>query len=86
MWLNRNESQKKVTLMTVHSSKGLEFDFIYIIGLEDGLFPLTRNYIDDDIEEENEEKVVEKETSEVKEEEKSTLPSQSQEIKTKDEK
>jgi len=47
-----NESQKKVTLMTVHSSKGLEFDYIYIIGLEDGLFPLTRNYIDDDIEEE----------------------------------
>jgi len=38
--------------MTVHSSKGLEFDYIYIIGLEDGLFPLTRNYIDDDIEEE----------------------------------
>ena len=47
-----NDSENRVTLMTVHSSKGLEFDNVNIIGLEDGLFPLIRNYTDDDIEEE----------------------------------
>ncbi|MCK5059523.1 MAG: UvrD-helicase domain-containing protein [Candidatus Pacebacteria bacterium] len=28
-----------VRLMTVHASKGLEFDYIFVVGLEDGLFP-----------------------------------------------
>lgn len=34
-----NESQKAVVLMTVHSAKGLEFDTVFLIGLEDGIFP-----------------------------------------------
>jgi DNA helicase II / ATP-dependent DNA helicase PcrA len=33
------EEQKAVRLMTVHSSKGLEFDYVFIAGLEVGLFP-----------------------------------------------
>ena len=33
------EKTKAVKLMTVHASKGLEFDYIFITGLEDGLFP-----------------------------------------------
>ena len=33
------ESSDQVTLMTVHSAKGLEFDAIFIIGLEEGIFP-----------------------------------------------
>ncbi|MES2213817.1 MAG: UvrD-helicase domain-containing protein [Patescibacteria group bacterium] len=33
------EEQKAVRLMTVHASKGLEFDHVFISGLEDGLFP-----------------------------------------------
>jgi len=33
------ENQNKVTLMTVHASKGLEFPYIYIVGLEENLFP-----------------------------------------------
>ncbi len=33
------EEQKAVRLMTVHSSKGLEFDHVFIAGLELGLFP-----------------------------------------------
>lgn len=33
------EDNNKVTLMTVHASKGLEFDHIYIVGLEENLFP-----------------------------------------------
>ena len=47
-----NDSENKVTLMTVHSSKGLEFDHIIIAGLEDGLFPIIRAFEDDNIEEE----------------------------------
>ncbi|MDE5946883.1 MAG: UvrD-helicase domain-containing protein [Oscillospiraceae bacterium] len=42
-----------VTLMTVHSAKGLEFDNVFIIGMEDGLFPSSRAFdSEDDIEEE----------------------------------
>ena len=36
------EEDKAVRLMTVHSSKGLEFDVVFIAGLEDGLFPHQR--------------------------------------------
>ncbi len=37
-----------VTLMTLHNAKGLEFPVVYIAGLEDGLFPLSRAYDDPD--------------------------------------
>ena len=35
-------SDEKVTLMTVHSSKGLEYKYVYIIGCEENLFPSQR--------------------------------------------
>ncbi|HVF56670.1 MAG TPA: UvrD-helicase domain-containing protein [Pyrinomonadaceae bacterium] len=35
-----------VTLMTVHSAKGLEFSLVFIVGLEDGLFPHSRAMAD----------------------------------------
>ncbi len=35
-----------VTLMTLHNAKGLEFSKVYITGMEDGLFPLSRAYDD----------------------------------------
>ncbi|UCD94969.1 MAG: UvrD-helicase domain-containing protein, partial [Candidatus Zixiibacteriota bacterium] len=36
------EIDDKLTLMTLHSAKGLEFDSVYMVGLEEGLFPLAR--------------------------------------------
>ncbi len=37
------EDRDKVTLMTIHSAKGLEFKYVYIVGLEENLFPSTMN-------------------------------------------
>lgn len=34
-----NDTEDKVTLMTVHSAKGLEFGKVFLIGLEEGIFP-----------------------------------------------
>jgi DNA helicase-2/ATP-dependent DNA helicase PcrA len=36
------ESTDRVTLMTLHAAKGLEFPVVFIIGMEDGLFPHSR--------------------------------------------
>tara|TARA_Y100001970_G_scaffold245393_1_gene312408 strand:+ start:1347 stop:3476 length:2130 start_codon:yes stop_codon:yes gene_type:complete len=48
-----NDEVKQVTLMTIHSSKGLEFPIVFISGLEEGLFPISQ-YLDqnDELEEE----------------------------------
>jgi DNA helicase-2/ATP-dependent DNA helicase PcrA len=45
-------SQEAVTLMTVHSAKGLEFPRVFVTGLEDGLFPMMRQDESGDVEEE----------------------------------
>ena len=34
-----DEDADSVTLMTMHSAKGLEFPYVFIIGMEDGVFP-----------------------------------------------
>ena len=36
---SENENMDKVTLMTLHSAKGLEFKVVFIVGMEEGLFP-----------------------------------------------
>jgi DNA helicase II / ATP-dependent DNA helicase PcrA len=41
-----------VTLMTLHNAKGLEFDTVFIIGMEDGVFPHSRSIESGDLEEE----------------------------------
>ncbi|HYF29273.1 MAG TPA: 3'-5' exonuclease, partial [Candidatus Paceibacterota bacterium] len=37
--LDRRPQEKGVTLMTVHAAKGLEFESVYVTGMEEGLFP-----------------------------------------------
>ena len=43
---SQNGANKKVTLMTIHSSKGLEFPVVFIAGMEEGLFPHSRSILD----------------------------------------
>ncbi len=46
-------SGDKVTLMTVHSAKGLEYENIFVVGMDDGIFPSARSFdSEDDMEEE----------------------------------
>jgi DNA helicase-2/ATP-dependent DNA helicase PcrA len=52
---NYDENADTVTLMTLHNAKGLEFPVIFIVGLEEGIFPHIRSIIAgsyDDVEEE----------------------------------
>lgn len=50
---NYDEAQDTVTLMTLHSAKGLEFPNVFLIGIEEGIFPGVRSFgSDDEIEEE----------------------------------
>jgi DNA helicase II / ATP-dependent DNA helicase PcrA len=52
---DKDEDRDKVTLMTVHSAKGLEFKNVFVVGLEEDLFPSLRQgekQTDDALEEE----------------------------------
>ncbi|MEK7134071.1 MAG: UvrD-helicase domain-containing protein [Patescibacteria group bacterium] len=50
--LDISKNRGGVSLMTVHAAKGLEFDAVFVVGLEQGLFPSTRNDESRDPEEE----------------------------------
>lgn len=39
-----NAGKEKVTLMTIHAAKGLEFPVVFMVGMEEGIFPTSRVY------------------------------------------
>ena len=50
--LETGENADAVHLMTIHAAKGLEFDHVYIVGLEEGIFPSMLSAEEENIEEE----------------------------------
>lgn len=50
--VDKTSDAKGVNLMTVHAAKGLEFKIVFLVGMEEGLFPIIRQDEDEDIEEE----------------------------------
>ena len=53
---NVKEGDERVLLMTLHSAKGLEFKYVYLAGMEDGLFPSSMTIVSDDRSEMEEER------------------------------
>ena len=53
---NADTALDRVLMMTLHSAKGLEFSHVYIVGMEDGLFPGDRTVMSMDSEEMEEER------------------------------
>lgn len=49
---NSDDFDDRVTLMTVHSAKGLEFRVVFVVGLENGIFPMIRANEEDQLQEE----------------------------------
>ncbi|MGY3755269.1 ATP-dependent helicase [Helcococcus kunzii] len=50
--IDKTDDENGVSLMTIHSAKGLEYDVIFLTGMEDGLFPSLRTMEEGGLEEE----------------------------------
>ena len=48
----KNDDLKKVALMTIHAVKGLEFKYVFVVGMEENIFPHINSVEDDALEEE----------------------------------
>lgn len=49
---NLEEGESAVTLMTMHNAKGLEYPVVFMVGMEEGLFPSRKSLDEDNVEEE----------------------------------
>lgn len=45
-YILETRDQQQVTLMTIHAAKGLEFSYVFIVGMEEGIFPHSRAFVD----------------------------------------
>lgn len=54
--VEQDEFEDKLTLMTVHAAKGLEFDTVMVVGMEEGMFPMQGSDVSADAEELEEER------------------------------
>src|SRR5690625_5002348 len=46
--IDEEETERKITLMTLHAAKGLEFPVVFLIGMEENVFPHSRSMFDED--------------------------------------
>jgi DNA helicase-2/ATP-dependent DNA helicase PcrA len=43
---NQDANHEAITMMTIHTAKGLEFEYVFVVGLEENLFPHSRSLFD----------------------------------------
>lgn len=49
---DEEDAKQAVTMMSIHGAKGLEFDYVFVVHMSDGIFPSERSLMENNIEEE----------------------------------